>query len=171
MVQLPDEERYLMSEPELRDRVAVLLGGRSAEEIVFGYATTGAYDDLKKATEIARRMVTEFGMSEKVGPVSLASDGARFLSPALRRTEDVSPETETAIDREIKAILQEGQAKARRILSEHRHDLDVLAEVLLEKESLDRRDLDSHFSPTRPVGVPRDEPATAELDGPRHPLP
>jgi cell division protease FtsH len=169
--QLPDEERYLMSEPELRDRIAVLLGGRSAEEIVFGYATTGAYDDLKKATEIARRMVTEFGMSEKVGPVSLAGDGARFLSSAFRRTEDVSPETETAIDREVKAILQEGQAKARQILSEHRHDLDVLAEVLLEKESLDRRDLDSHFSPTKPVDLRSAEPATAELDGPRHPLP
>ena len=168
--QLPDEERYLMSEPELRDRIAVLLGGRSAEEIVFGYATTGAYDDLKKATEIARRMVTEFGMSEKVGPVSLAGDGARFLSPAFRRTEDVSQETETAIDREVKAILQEGQAKARAILSEHRHDLDVLAEVLLEKESLDRRDLDSHFSPTKPVDL-RDRRDTAELDGPRHPLP
>ena len=169
--QLPDEERYLMSEPELRDRIAVLLGGRSAEELVFGYATTGAQDDLKKATEIARRMVMEFGMSEKVGPVNLASDGARFLSPSFRRSEDVSDETEVAIDREVKAILFEGRDKAREILSEHRHDLDVLAEVLLEKESLDRRDLDSHFSPTRPVdvrGVPDD--STVELDGPRHPL-
>ncbi|MDQ3916781.1 MAG: ATP-dependent zinc metalloprotease FtsH [Actinomycetota bacterium] len=170
--QLPDEERYLMSEPELRDRIAVLLGGRSAEELVFGYATTGAQDDLKKATEIARRMVMEFGMSDKVGPVNLAGDGARFLSPAFRRSDDVSDETEVAIDREVKAILVEGRDKASAILGEHRHDLDVLAEVLLEKESLDRRDLDSHFAPTRPVDL-RDasrEP-TAELDGPRHPLP
>jgi cell division protease FtsH len=170
--QLPDEERYLMSEPELRDRIAVLLGGRCAEELVFGYATTGAQDDLKKATEIARRMVMEFGMSEKVGPVNLASDGARFLSPSFRRSEDVSDETEVAIDREVKAILFEGRDKARAILSEHRHDLDVLAEVLLEKESLDRRDLDSHFSPTSPVevrGVGGD--SAVELDGPRHPLP
>ncbi|HEX2196150.1 MAG TPA: ATP-dependent zinc metalloprotease FtsH [Actinomycetota bacterium] len=163
--QLPDEERYLMSEPELRDRIAVLLGGRSAEELVFGYATTGAGDDLKKATEIARRMVMEFGMSEKVGPVNLAGDGARFLSPAFRRADDISDETEVEIDREVKSILQEARDKARAILTEHRHDLDVLAEVLLEKESLDRRDLDGHFSPTKPVGVP------ANLDGPRHPLP
>ncbi|HEV2755554.1 MAG TPA: ATP-dependent zinc metalloprotease FtsH [Actinomycetota bacterium] len=169
--QLPDEERYLMSEPELRDRIAVLLGGRSAEELVFGYATTGAQDDLKKATEIARRMVMEFGMSEKVGPMNLASDGARFLSPAFRRSEDVSDETEVAIDREVKAILFEGRDKARAILTERRHDLDVLAEVLLEKESLDRRDLDSHFSPTRPVELPRSADTTVELDGPRHPLP
>ena len=170
--QLPDEERYLMSEPELRDRIAVLLGGRSAEEIVFGYATTGAQDDLKKATEIARRMVMEFGMSEKVGPVNLAGDGARFLSPAFRRGDDVSDETETVIDREVKAILQEARDKARTIVSEHRHDLDVLAEVLLEKETLDRRDLDSHFSPTKPVDLreARTEP-TAGLDSPRHPLP
>ncbi|MDQ3981589.1 MAG: ATP-dependent zinc metalloprotease FtsH [Actinomycetota bacterium] len=172
--QLPDEERYLMSEPELRDRIAVLLGGRSAEEIVFGYATTGAQDDLKKATEIARRMVMEFGMSDKVGPVNLAGDGSRFLSPSFRRTDDVSDETEVAIDREVKAILSEGHDKARAILAERRHDLDVLAEVLLEKESLDRRDLDTHFSPTRPVDLrehSRDDVGAAELDGPRHPLP
>ncbi|HEX2129544.1 MAG TPA: cell division protein FtsH, partial [Solirubrobacterales bacterium] len=169
--QLPDEERYLMSEPELRDRIAVLLGGRSAEEIVFGYATTGAGDDLKKATEIARRMVMEFGMSDKVGPVNLSGDGARFLSPAFRRTEEISDETEVEIDREVKAILQEARDKARAILTEHRHDLDVLAEVLLEKESLDRRDLDSHFSPTRPVDLGGEREPTAELDAPRHPLP
>jgi cell division protease FtsH len=143
--QLPDEERYLMSEPELRDRVAVLLGGRAAEEIVFGFATTGAQDDLKKATEIARRMVMEFGMSPKVGPINIADQGPRFLSPAFRRGDDVSDETEMAIDREVKAILLEAQEKARRIVSTRRDDLDALAEVLLEKESLDRRDLDAYF--------------------------
>jgi cell division protease FtsH len=170
--QLPDEERYLMSEPELRDRIAVLLGGRSAEELVFGYATTGAGDDLKKATEIARRMVMEFGMSEKLGPINLTGDGARFLSPAFRRTEEVSDETEVEIDREVKSILLGARERARSILGDHRHDLDVLAEVLLEKESLDRRDLDSHFSPTKPVVLRDAEPARPELlDGPRHPLP
>ncbi|MDQ3956487.1 MAG: ATP-dependent zinc metalloprotease FtsH [Actinomycetota bacterium] len=143
--QLPDEERYLMSEPELRDRVAVLLGGRSAEEIVFGFATTGAQDDLKKATEIARRMVMEFGMSENVGPINISDPGARFLAPAFRRGDDVSEETEVAIDREVKAILLEGQDKARTILTAHRDDLESLATVLLEKESLDRKDLDGYF--------------------------
>ncbi|HEX2235946.1 MAG TPA: ATP-dependent zinc metalloprotease FtsH [Actinomycetota bacterium] len=143
--QLPDEERYLMSEPELRDRISVLLGGRAAEELVFGYATTGAQDDLRKATEIARRMVMEFGMSPKVGPINIAEQGPRFLSPAFRRDESVSDETEVAIDREVKAILLEGQDKARRVLGARRDDLDALARVLLEKESLDRRDLDAYF--------------------------
>ena len=143
--QLPDEERYLMSEPELHDRIAVLLGGRAAEETVFGFATTGAQDDLKKATEIARRMVMEFGMSPRVGPINIADNGPRFLSPAFRRTEDVSEETEVAIDREVKSILLQGQQRARGILTEHRQDLDVLADLLLEKENLSGRDLAAHF--------------------------
>jgi cell division protease FtsH len=146
--QLPDEERYLMSEPELRDRIAVLLGGRSAEEIVFGFATTGAQDDLRKATEIARRMVMEFGMSEAVGPINISTDGSRFLSPMFPRSGDVSEETETAIDREVKAILLEGQRRAREIIGERRSDLDGLAEILLEKESIGRRELDDFFRPT-----------------------
>jgi cell division protease FtsH len=144
--QLPDEERYLMSEPELKDRIAVLLGGRAAEELIFGFATTGAQDDLKKATEIARRMVMEFGMSSKVGPINIADQGPRFLSPAFRRGDEVSEETEVAIDREVKAILLEGQDKARRILRVRRSDLEELAVVLLERESIDRRDLDAYFA-------------------------
>jgi cell division protease FtsH len=149
--QLPDEERYLMSEPELRDRIAVLLGGRSAEEVVFGFATTGAQDDLRKATEIARRMVMEFGMSEAVGPISISADGARFLGSAFRRGDDVSQETETAVDREVKAIILEGQRKAREILGERRGDLDGLAEILLEKESIGRRELDDFFGQAAPT--------------------
>jgi cell division protease FtsH len=160
--QLPDEERYLMSEPELRDRIAVLLGGRSAEELVFNFATTGAQDDLQKATEIARRMVMEFGMSAKVGPINIADQAGRFLSPVFRRSEDVSEETEVAIDREVKAILTEAHEKARAILRDHRADLDALAVILLEKESIGRADLDQHFGRT-----PDAEAPTAELTGPR----
>ena len=152
--QLPEEERYLMSEPELRDRIAVLLGGRSAEELVFGFATTGAQDDLKKATEIARRMVMEFGMSPKVGPINIAETGPRFLSPAFRRGDDVSDETEVAIDREVKAILTEAQNVARTILGDHRGDLDALAAILLEKETLDRADLAAYFAEEETATLP-----------------
>lgn len=159
--QLPEEERYLMSEPELRDRIAVLLGGRSAEEIIFGFATTGAQDDLKRATEIARRMVMEFGMSEKVGPINLSGDGARFLSPAYRVSEQVSEETEVAIDREVKAIILDAREKARTIVGDHREDMDGLARILLERESLDRRDLDEFFA-LGARGEPGNEP-TAEV--------
>ena len=151
--QLPEEERYLMSEPELHDRIAVLMGGRSAEELVFGFATTGAQDDLKKATEIARRMVMEFGMSEKVGPINIAEQGPRFLSPVFRRGEDISDETEVAIDREVKSILVAAREEARRILGEHRDDLDQLAEILLEKETLEGRDLDEYFNGTEKLST------------------
>ncbi|MBK5229193.1 MAG: ATP-dependent zinc metalloprotease FtsH [Actinobacteria bacterium] len=157
--QLPDEERYLMSEPELRDRIAVLLGGRSAEDIIFGFATTGAQDDLRRATEIARRMVMEFGMSEVVGPINISDNGPRFLSPSFRQGGSVSEETEVAIDREVKAILLDGRDKARKIIGEHRDDMDALAVILLEKESLDRRDLDEYF------GTGPDD-ATVELKDP-----
>jgi cell division protease FtsH len=152
--QLPEEERYLMSEPELRDRIAVLLGGRAAEEIVFGFATTGAHDDLRKATEIARRMVMEFGMSEKVGPINISEGGPRYLGPSFRASGSVSDETEVAIDREVKAILLEGQDKARALLGERRDDMDKLAAILLEKETLERSDLEEFFD--RPV-APADE--------------
>ncbi len=157
--QLPEEERYLMSEPELHDRIAVLLGGRAAEETVFGFATTGAQDDLKKATEISRRMVMEFGMSPRVGPINIADDGPRFLSPSFRRTEDVSDETEVAIDREVKSILMQGQERARAILTQHRSDMDELAELLLEKENLSGRDLADHFATKVPTRELQPEPS------------
>jgi cell division protease FtsH len=143
--QLPEEERYLMTEPELRDMLAVLLGGRSAEELVFGFATTGAGDDLRRATEIARRMVMEFGMSDKVGPVNLSGQSARFLNPIFRRGEDVSDETEMAIDREVKALLIDAQERARAILKDKRDDMDELAALLLEKESIGLREIKEHF--------------------------
>ena len=163
--QLPDEERYLMSEPELHDRIAVLLGGRAAEETVFGFATTGAQDDLRKATEIARRMVMEFGMSPRVGPINIADSGPRFLSPAVRRSEDVSDETEVAIDREVKSILIQGQERARGILKERRGDLDELAVLLLERENLSGRDLEEHFGSSTielPEEAPSQTPGSSE---------
>ncbi len=151
-----------MSEPELRDRIAVLLGGRSAEEHVFGFATTGAQDDLRKATEIARRMVMEFGMSEKVGPINISDNGGRFLGPMFRRGEDVSEETEVAIDREVKSLLLDAQDRARHILSSRREDLEALAEVLLDKESIDRRDLDAYFSSKTDEGEVAEPSESAE---------
>jgi ATP-dependent Zn protease len=96
-----------------------------------------------------------------VGPINIADQPGRFLSPVFRRSEDVSEETEVAIDREVKAILTEAHEKARAILREHRSDLDELSTVLLEKESLGRADLEGHF------GRIPDAEATAELTGPR----
>jgi cell division protease FtsH len=150
--QLAEEERFLMAEPELKDMIAILLGGRAAEEQVFGFATTGAQDDLKRATETARRMVMEFGMSEKVGPINIAEQGPRYLSAVFRRGEDMSEEAQVVIDREVRSILVEALDKASTILKGRRQDLDELAVVLLDKETLDANDLDAHFGKKVPQG-------------------
>jgi cell division protease FtsH len=143
--QLAEEERFLMAEPELKDMIAILLGGRAAEELIFGFATTGAQDDLKRATETARRMVMEFGMSEKVGPINIAEQGPRYLSAVFRRGEEMSEEAQVVIDREVRAILVEALDKASAILTTRKQDMDELAVILLDKETLDANDLDAHF--------------------------
>jgi cell division protease FtsH len=137
--QLPTEDRYLMTRSELLARICVLLGGRVAEEIVFGDISTGAQNDLQRATEIARTMITQFGMSEKLGLASL--EGARtatFLMVPTHSPKEYSEETARLIDEEVKQILSEAHTKARGILDCHRAALEELAKLLLEKEVVDR---------------------------------
>jgi cell division protease FtsH len=140
--QLPTEDRYLMTRSELLGKIYVLLGGRVAEEMVFGDVSTGAQNDLQKATEIARTMVTQFGMSERVGLVSL--EGPRtpvFLPVPTQGPKEYSEETARTIDEEVKKILSETHAKVREILSSHRQALEELAQLLLEKEVIERPEL------------------------------
>jgi cell division protease FtsH len=137
--QLPTEDRYLMTRSELVARIYVLLGGRVAEEMIFGDVSTGAQNDLQRATEIARTMVTQFGMSEALGVVSL--EGPRtpmFLPVPMQSTKEYSDETARMIDEEIKKILSEAHKKVKEIISSHRQDLEELAKLLLEKEVIDR---------------------------------
>jgi cell division protease FtsH len=137
--QLPTEDRYLMTRSELLARIDVLLGGRVAEEIVFGDVSTGAQNDLQRATEIARTMVTQFGMSEKLGLASLEGPRrATFLMVPTQSPKEYSEETARLIDAEVKQILSEAHIKARDILSAHRPALEELAKLLLEKEVVDR---------------------------------
>jgi cell division protease FtsH len=140
--QLPTEDRYLMTRSELMARVYVLLGGRVAEEMIFGDVSTGAQNDLQKATEIARTMVTQFGMSESLGLVSL--EGPRtpmFLPVPSQSPKEYSDETARLIDEEVKRILREAHAKVREILAAHRSPLEELARLLLEKEVVERPEL------------------------------
>jgi cell division protease FtsH len=140
--QLPTEDRYLMTRSELLARIHVLLGGRVAEEMIFGDISTGAQNDLQKATEIARTMVTQFGMSEKLGLVSL--EGQRtplFLPVATHVPREYSEETARVIDDEVRKILSEAHAKVGDILRSHRQALEALAKLLLEKESVERPEL------------------------------
>jgi cell division protease FtsH len=140
--QLPTEDRYMMTRSELVARIHVLLGGRVAEEIIFGDISTGAQNDLQKATEIARNMVTQFGMSEKLGLVAL--EGPRtptFLPVPTAGEKEYSDETARMVDEEIKKLLSDAHVKVREILGSHRQALEELAKLLLEKEVVDRPEL------------------------------
>jgi cell division protease FtsH len=140
--QLPTEDRYLMTRSELLARICVLLAGRGAEEIVFGDISTGAQNDLQRATEIARTMITQFGMSEKLGLASL--EGARtatFLMVPTHSPKEYGEETARLIDEEVKQILTEAHTRARDLLSSRRGALEELAKLLLEKEVVERPEL------------------------------
>jgi cell division protease FtsH len=134
---LPTQDQYNLSEAYLRARLATLLGGRAAEEIALGMITTGAQDDLENATELARRMVTSWGMSKRMGPFAFDdSRSAVFLGRELASSSHVSQETSSAIDEEVLRILNEELSTARKLLVANRHRLDRLAAALLTEETL-----------------------------------
>jgi len=146
-LQLPIEDRYLTSRSEILNRLCVLLGGRCAEELIFDEITTGACDDLSKATNFAQKMVTEFGMSEKLGPVTLRkADSEIFLGRDISRGQGYSESTAQMIDEEVKRIIRECQARARAILEKNKKLLDTLAQRLIEKESIDSDELNTLFA-------------------------
>jgi cell division protease FtsH len=140
--QTPTEDRYLMTKSELLARVYVLLGGRVAEEMIFNDVSTGAQNDLQRATEIGRTMVTQFGMSEKLGLVSL--EGPRqplFLPVPMQSSKEYSDDTASVIDAEVKQILTEAHEKVTETLATHRNALEELAQLLLKKEVVERPEL------------------------------
>ena len=148
-MQLPLEDRYLLTRGDLLNQLSVLLGGRSAEEIAFGEVTTGAQNDLQRATDIARAMVTEFGMSEALGVVNYnGHKRSQFLDmPFGPEGGNYAEETALKIDTEIKAILQEAHETARRILRDQREALDRVSERLLEKEVIEADELKALLQP------------------------
>jgi cell division protease FtsH len=135
--QLPTEERYSHNRRFLSDMLCVLMAGRVSEAIVFDNQSTGAQNDLVRATEIARKMVREWGMSDRIGPMAWGSEGAVFLGEDLMHTRDYSDETARVIDEEVERILRDEEERTRKVLTEHRAGLDAVAHSLLEKETLD----------------------------------
>jgi cell division protease FtsH len=134
-MQMPEEDQYLLGEQELRERLAVMLGGRAAELLVFGEPSTGASNDLERATDLARRMVTEFGMTEALGPVRYAPEaGFDYLGVRRGLRQDLAPETAALIDRETRRLVEEAQATAMELLRTYRAALDEVAAVLVERE-------------------------------------
>ena len=141
-MQVPTEDRFLMRKTELMNKVATLLGGRAAEEIIFGDISTGAHNDLSRATDIARSMVMEYGMSEKLGQVYLSRKSRPlFLDAGMPESREFSEATAEMIDREIKNIIDTEYRKALSIISEKKSVLIKGAKLLLEKEKIDEEDL------------------------------
>jgi len=135
--QLPMEERHIYQLPYIQDSLVVRLGGRIAEELVFGTISTGANNDLVGCTELARKMVREWGMSERVGPMAWGSQGMVFLGDDLMHSRDYSDETARVIDEEVEHILRGQEDRCRSVLTEHRTGLDAVAAALLEHETID----------------------------------
>ncbi len=142
-LQLPEEDRFLMTEDEIRGRIATLLGGRSAEELVFGRTSTGASDDLQKATDLAERFVTLYGMSEKLGLVVFDRTPSPFLDGFSTPRRTISPQVAEAIDHEVKQIIDGAHGMALKVLEQNQGLLDETAQMLLEKEVLEGAELQS----------------------------
>jgi cell division protease FtsH len=136
-MQLPAEERHIYRQDYIEDMLVVRMGGRMAEDLVFGVISTGANNDLVGATELARKMVREWGMSTRVGPMAWGSQGQVFLGEDLMHTRDYSDDTARVIDEEVERILRQAQERCRDVLSENRNGLDLVARALLEHETID----------------------------------
>ncbi|QSJ20884.1 ATP-dependent zinc metalloprotease FtsH [Nostoc sp. UHCC 0702] len=136
-IQMPEEDRFLMVEDEIRGRIATLLGGRSAEEIVFGKVSTGASDDIQKATDLAERYITLYGMSDKLGPVAFEKIQQQFLEGYSNPRRSISPKVAEEIDREVKQIVDNAHHIALSILQTNRDLLEETAQELLQKEILE----------------------------------
>jgi cell division protease FtsH len=144
---LPEEDRYLHRKSKFLDELAGLLGGRAAEEIVFGDITTGAANDLEQATKLARAMVTRYGMSEKLGPMTFGEKQELvFLGKEIGEQREYSEKVAQEIDEEVRRIIREAYERAKEILIKHRDKLDRLAQALMEKETLEGDELKAYLS-------------------------
>lgn len=146
-VMLPREDRYFQTKPELLDKIVGLLGGRVAEEITFGEVSTGAHNDFQRATGIARRMVTEFGMSDKLGPLQFgqAQGGQVFLGRDFNNEPNYSEAIAYEIDQEVQRFIKESYERAKQILTENKDKLEIIAQALLEVETLDAEQIKSLY--------------------------
>ncbi len=157
-MQLPEKDRYLEGRKKLRSLLVLLMAGRATEELVMEDITSGAYNDLKEATRLARLMVTQWGMSEAVGPQTLgANEEVLFLGREVMRQQEYSEETARKIDEEVSRLIRESYEQASALLRDHRAALDAIAQALLERETLDgdevRRILEETTASSRTLGV------------------
>jgi cell division protease FtsH len=148
---LPIEDRLSYDEEYMKRTLAKLMGGRVAEELVFNHRTSGASDDIEKATNIARKMVTVYGMSESMGPIAFGQkEEAIFLGREIAQHRDYSEQTAIKIDEEVRRIVDEAHDNAKKILKEHEDLLHKIAEALIERETLDGKEIDAIIDATKP---------------------
>ncbi|MGE0869458.1 MAG: ATP-dependent metallopeptidase FtsH/Yme1/Tma family protein, partial [Kofleriaceae bacterium] len=173
--QLPPEDRLNMTREFALNQIAILMGGRVAEEIVFGQKTTGAGNDIERATELARSMVTEWGMSDEFGPLNFSSGKHEvFLGRDFSNGAPLSEDTSMRIDAEIRRIVTEQYERATSILNQHRAELDKISDALLEYETIDGDDIDVLLRGgklERPVAAKKREQAAAEAEEARNKRP
>jgi cell division protease FtsH len=166
---LPQEDRYLQSKTEFEDKIAGLLGGNVAERLIFGDTTTGASNDIEKATDLARRMVTEFGMSDKLGPLSFGKrDELVFLGREIGEQRNYSDEIAKQIDEEVRAIIDKAYERATDVLTTHRDRLVALAEKLVAEETVDAEQFETLFTDLPPKST---ESGVPTVVGPGQPIP
>jgi cell division protease FtsH len=154
--QLPEDDRHTYSREYLCDSIAILMGGRVAEELVFNQMTTGASNDIDRATHLARRMVCEWGMSKELGPLSFGrKDEQVFLGRDIMQHRDYSEHTAISIDKEVRGLVEDNYQRAKTILTEHLDLLNAIAQALLERETLDLKDLDQIIAEIKPDQLAR----------------
>ncbi len=165
---LPQEDRYLHSKSEFEDKIAGMLGGNVAETLVFGDTTTGSSNDIEKATNLARAMVTQYGMSEKLGPLAFGKkEEMVFLGREISEQRNYSDEVAAKIDSEVRAIIDQGFARAKEALTTHREVLDRLAALLVEKETIEHDEFEALFEgilPPRSGGPTPKRQTTGEAE-------
>jgi len=145
--QLPIEDRYLMTSAQIKDMIATFVGGYTAEKLIFNEVTTGAYDDIRRATELARRMVTDFGMSDKLGPRTFGDKQEMvFLGREISEQKDYGDKIADAIDEEVSKIIQQAHNTAKEILTKNKSKLVLLTEKLIAQETLEGEELEAIFS-------------------------
>ncbi len=162
VMHVPEEEKYLNTEAELRDRLVSILGGRAAEEIVFDTVTTGAANDIEKATDMAKAMVTQYGMSKRFGLMGLATVQNKYLDGSA--TLNCSDVTAAAVDEEVKDMLKESYEQALKLLSENREVMDKLAEFLIEKETITGKEFMQIFRKEKGIPEPEEEKKEESAD-------
>lgn len=140
-IMLPKEDQMLLSKKDMQEQIAGLMGGRAAEELIFGQQSSGASNDFQQATQLARAMVTEYGMSDQLGPVQYEGQSGMFAGDAVPGQSAFSINTANAIDEEVKRLSEEGMALAKKIISEHKEQHEVIAKALLEYETLDEKQI------------------------------